>query len=324
MSEMVHIAGVDDIYLWGGFIALVGVFLYLDLFVFHKKQHSISIKEALIWTVVWFSLAMVFNLFIWYKFGHDAAAKFFTGYLIEKALSVDNLFVILMIFTAFKIKPIYHHKILFWGILGAIFFRGFMIWAGSALVSRFEWLLYIFGAFLVYTGIKMFKKKEDDFDPHDSWIVKTIKKFFHVSRKDDVHHFTIVENGRRGITMLFVALMVIEVTDIVFAFDSIPAIFAITTDPFLVFTSNIFAILGLRSLYFVIAKAHDMFHYLNIGLAFILSFIGVKMLIAHWIHIDIFVSLGIVVSVLALSIIFSVLNKNKLEQKNAKLHVRNK
>jgi len=312
---MISVPGIPDFALWGGFILLILVFLFLDLFVFNKKHHVVTIKEALLWSLFWFSIAMIFNVFVWYKFGPESGLQFLTGYLIEEALSMDNLFVILVIMTAFKIAPKFQHRVLFWGIIGAIVFRGIMILAGAALVKKFDWIFYIFGIFIIYTGYKMLFKQQEDFNPHDSWIVKIVKKVFHVSRNHDTEHFFTMENGKRAVTLLFVALMVVEITDILFAFDSIPAIFAITTDPFIVFTSNIFAILGLRSLYFVIARAHDLFHYLNIGLAIILVFIGTKMLLHHEFDIPIGLSLGIVVGVLALSIIASIIHKKQAEAK---------
>ncbi len=305
---MITIPGVHPWVMWSAFVALVIFFLIIDLIVVHKKEHIISLKEALIWTAVWFSLAMIFDGFLWWEFGHDVGLKFLTGYLIEKSLSVDNLFVMLLIFTSFKIAPKFQHRVLFWGILGALVMRGLLIWLGTALISKFEWILYIFGAFLIYAGFKMFFKKDEEFDPHDSFIVRMIRKVMHVSKKRDVHHFFVRENSRWGITILFVSLLVIEATDVTFAFDSIPAIFAITTDPFIVFTSNVFAILGLRSLYFVIARAHDIFHYLNVGLAIVLSFVGLKLLLSHFIHISILPSLGVVIAVIGLSIVASIVH----------------
>src|SRR3989344_5406328 len=283
---------------WGGFIISIMILLIIDLVIFHKKNHTISIKEALTWTAVWFSIALLFNLGILYFQGKEQAVFFLTGYLIEKALSVDNLFVMLVIFTAFKIAPQYQHKVLFWGITTAIILRGIVIGIGAALISKFSWILYLLGAFTIYLGIKMFFKDEENFDPHDSFIVKITKKVFHVSRKKDTCCFFVKEDKKYGITLLFIALVVIEFTDVAFAFDSIPAIFAITTDPFIVFTSNIFAILGLRSLYFVIAKAHDMFAHLKTGLSVILVFIGVKLLIKDFWHPHIFLALGIVLGIL--------------------------
>lgn len=313
---MVTIPGINPIFMWIGFIALVLVLLFLDLGVFNKKNHSLSIKQALLWTLFWFLLAMAFNVFVYFEFGKEMALQFITGYLIEKSLSVDNLFVILVIFTSFKVLPKYQHKVLFWGIVGALVLRGIMILLGVALVSQFHWIFYIFGVFLVYTGIKMFYKDDNEFDPHDTFIVRTLKKFVPVSREHDTSKFFIKKPGEKmEITILFVALMVIEFTDIVFAFDSLPAIFAISTDPFIIFTSNVFAILGLRSLYFVIAKASDSFQFLNYGLGIILGFIGIKMLVADFIHVSIEVSLLVVVTILIISIVGSILHKKYHKEK---------
>jgi len=303
---MVSIPGVNPIFMWAGFILLIFIFLIIDLGLFNKKKHVVSVKEALTWTGVWIGLSLIFCIFIWLEFGSEAGFKFLGGYLLEKSLSVDNIFVIFLIFASFKILPQYQHKILFWGIIGALIMRGILIGVGSALVSRFVWVMYIFGAFLIYSGINMFFKKEDDFDPHDSWIVRTIHSLVPVTRDHKDGRLILKENGKIAITIMFVTLIVIEFTDVMFAFDSIPAIFGITTDPFIVFTSNIFAILGLRSLYFVIARIHEMFVYLNIGLAIILIFIGLKMIAAGFIQISLFLSLGIVFAVLFVSILASV------------------
>lgn len=296
---------------WVGFIILILILLVIDLAIFHKKNHAITIKEALAWTGVWFGLSLLFNSGILYFQGGEQAVFFLTGYLIEKALSVDNLFVMLVIFTALKIAPKYQHKVLFWGITTAIILRGIVIGVGAALIAKFSWILYLLGAFTVYLGIKLLFKDEEDFDPHDSFIVKTTKKIFHVSHNKDTHHFFVKEGEKLGITLLFIALVVIEFTDVAFAFDSIPAIFAITTDPFIVFTSNIFAILGLRSLYFVIAKTHEIFHYLNIGLGVILIFIGFKLFAEHWVNVPTWLSLVIVMCILICSMAASILHKKK-------------
>jgi tellurite resistance protein TerC len=310
---------INPTLLWSGFIALIAVFLAVDIVIFHKKHHAISIKEALVWTGVWVALSLLFNVFVWLEFGSEPAVQFFTGYLIEKSLSVDNLFVILLIFTAFKIEHKFQHEVLFWGIVGALVMRGALIVLGSALVTRFVWVMLLFGAFIIYAGIKMAFKRDEEFDPHESWIVRTVRKVVHVTRDHADGRFIKKEKGRTVITILLVALIVIEFTDLIFAFDSIPAIFAITTDPFIVFTSNIFAILGLRSLYFVIAKTHDLFFYLNYGLATILVFIGAKMLyetageLLHreWPHLNIFVSLGVVILVLVVSILASIAHQQR-------------
>jgi tellurite resistance protein TerC len=317
---MISIPGVDPVFLWVGFILLIVVFLLIDLGIFNRKAHAISIKEALSWAAVWFTLAMLFNVWIYYQFGQDPALQFLTGYLIEKSLSVDNLFVFLLIFTAFSIPAVYQHRILFWGIVGAIILRGFFIGVGSALLDHFEWVFYIFGAVLVYGAYRMQFNKEEKFDPDKSWIVRMVRKIVPVSTKLDGKKFFIKEHGRTAITVLLLTLIVIELTDVVFAFDSIPAIFAITTDPFLVFTSNIFAILGLRSLYFVLAAIAGMFQYLKTGLAVILLFIGIKLLVRQYYHIPTMVSLIVIIAVLAISIVAS-LARGKHKNANIEHHV---
>jgi tellurite resistance protein TerC len=314
---MITIPDVEPIFMWTGFLILVMIFLILDLGIFNKKQHAVSIKEALIWTGVWISISLIFNFFVWKEWGAEIGLKFLAGYLLEKSLSVDNIFVIFLIFMSFKVEPKYQHRILFWGIIGAIFLRGALILAGTALVSKFQWIFYIFGVFLIYSGIHMIFKKDEDFDPHESWIVKTVHKIIPVARKHEGRFF-VKQKGKIAVTVLLVSLLVIEFTDVVFAFDSIPAIFGITTDPFIVFTSNIFAILGLRSLYFVIAKIHDMFVFLQYGLAFILVFIGVKMIVEEFLPISLGISLGIVFFVLFTSIITSIVFGKKFEKKKVK------
>jgi len=292
-------------WLWCAFILLILAFIILDLKVFHKKTHAVGLKEALLWAGVWFGVSMLFNLWIFLQCGAETGLQFFTGYIIEKSLSVDNLFVILLIFTSFGINVRYQHRVLFWGILGALVMRGLLIGIGAALIVRFTWMFYVFGAFLVWTGMKMFFEKEQEFDPKDSKVVALLRRFFPVSHETS-ERFFFRDGNRVAITVLFVALVVVEFTDLVFAFDSIPAIFAITTDPFIVFTSNIFAILGLRSLYFVIAKAHDTFTHLKTGLAVILVFIGAKLLLKDVWHPSIFFALGVVLAILTLSVLFSL------------------
>jgi tellurite resistance protein TerC len=321
---MITIPGVSPIFMWIGFLVLVMIFLIMDLGIFNKKEHEISIKEALIWTGVWFGISMIFNLFLYLEFGHEVALNFFGGYLLEKALSVDNIFVIFLVFMSFRIEKKYQHKILFWGILGAIVLRGILILLGTALVDRFEWVFYVFGAFLIYSAIQMVRKKDEDFDPHDSKIVKIIHKIVPVVRNHKHGKLFTRHKGKMAVTILFVALIVVEFTDLVFAFDSIPAIFGITTDPFIVFTSNIFAILGLRSLYFVIAKVHDLFHYLSYGLAVILAFIGAKMLLMDFVHITTATSLIVVFALLVLAIVCSIIFPPKVEKITVKKKVNKK
>ncbi len=304
---MITIPGVSPIIMWIGFLILIALFLILDLGIFNKKQHEVSVKEALTWTGIWIGMALIFNLFIYLEFGGTAGLQYLGGYLLEKSLSVDNIFVIFLIFASFKVEKRYQHKILFWGIIGAIILRGALILLGTALVDKFHWIFYIFGIFLVYSALMMIFKKDEDYDPHESWVVRCIHWIIPVARNHKDGRFFVKDKARLAVTILFVTLMVIEVTDVVFAFDSIPAIFGITTDPFIVFTSNIFAILGLRSLYFVIAKVHDMFVYLKYGLAFILAFIGLKMLLADFVNISLAISLGIVFLTLFVAVLASIL-----------------
>ncbi len=273
---------------WGGFLLLIAALLALDLGVLNRRPHAIRFKEALLWTLVWVMLAMLFNLGIFYWRGPEVAMQFLAGYLIEQSLSVDNLFIFLIIFSYFKIAHDQQHKILFWGIIGAIFMRIFLILLGTALVTRFHWIFYVFGVFLVATAIKMALQKESGIDPEQNTIVTLVRRFYPTAKP------------------FIVVLIVIEVTDLIFALDSIPAVFGITTDPFIVFTSNIFAILGLRSLYFVLSGFMGLFHYLKYGLSVILGFVGVKMLIADWIVIPIGISLAVVGLVLLTSIAASL------------------
>lgn len=308
---MITIPGVDPLWMWLGFIALILILLEIDIGIFNKKDHVIGIREAFAWTAFWIFLALVFNAWIWWQFGSDPGLEFFTGYIIEKSLSMDNLFVFLLIFTAFNIPREYQHRILFWGILGAIVMRGIFIALGAALISAFDWVFYIFGVIILLGAYHMQFQKEKKFDPEHSIAVRIVRKFFPVSNKMHGHDFFIKENGRRMATVLFVALITIELTDVVFATDSIPAIFAITTDPFIVFTSNIFAILGLRSLYFALAGMHAMFVYLKTGLAMILAFVGVKMLLYQVWHPPVLLSLSVILTILAVSVIASFFAEHK-------------
>ena len=282
---------------WVLFFILIILLLAFDLGVLNRKSHAPSIKEATYWSIMWILLALTFNGGIYYWYGLQKALEFFTGYVLEKSLSVDNLFVFVLIFRAFKIPRHNHHKILFYGILGAIVFRLIFIFIGAALISRFNWMLFVFGAFLVFTGIKIIFKKEDAFVPQKSIILSwfgTHLPFTH----ETSDKFFVKRCSKIFITPLFMALIAIEISDIIFAVDSIPAIFAITRDPFIVFTSNIFAILGLRSIYFVLENLMEKFIYLKYGLGVILTYIGIKMLVVEYIHIPIFVSLGIIFFIL--------------------------
>ncbi len=316
---------------WIGFVVFVVVMLSLDLFVFHKKDSVIKVKEALIWSMFWIGLAVVFNIGIYVLIGHfnifdldpneamklgkTKALEFLTGYLIEESLSVDNLFVFIMIFGFFKIEPKYQHRILFWGIIGAIVMRAVFIFAGVALIERFAWVMYIFGAFLVYTGVHMLFEKDDseDYDPSKNVVIKVFKKIMPVTDDRSVPHFFVKKNKMIYATPFFIALLMIEVSDLIFAVDSIPAVLSVSKDVFIVYTSNIFAILGLRSLYFALSGIMEFFQYLKYALAGILSFIGIKMIVnelmqelGYSFHISNFASLGVIVVLLTSSILLSV------------------
>ena len=294
---------------WILFYALVIVMLYADLKLFGRKgQHEVSIKEALLMTGVWIGVSLLFCSGIWFYEGDNKAMEFLAGYLIEKSLSMDNLFVFLMLFSFFGVQRKYQHEVLFWGIFGALILRSIFIFAGAAMVQRFEWILAVFGVFLIYTGIKMFSHKDDEsVDPSKNIFVKLFKKFFPVTDQMHEDKFFIIEQGKRLATPLFIALLVIETTDVAFAVDSIPAVFSVSRDPFIVLTSNIFAILGLRALYFALAAIAKYFAYLKYGLGIILSFVGVKMLLeVLWdINIPTPISLLIIFGVLVLSMLAS-------------------
>jgi len=295
--------------LWIGFTAFVLAMLALDLGVFHRKTHEVSIREALVWTGVWVGLALVFNVGVYHWFGPERALEFLTGYVIEKALSVDNIFVFLVIFSAFAVPAKLQHRVLFWGILGALILRAIFIVLGAALIQQFHWVLYVFGVFLIFTGIKLLVQRGDEVHPERNPLFRLFCRFVPSIGDYRGGQFTVVEAGKRYATPLLVVLVAIEATDIVFAVDSIPAIFAITTDPFIVYTSNIFAILGLRALYFALAGVMGKFHYLKVGLSLVLAFVGAKMLLAGIYKIPILVSLGVIVALLAGSIIVSLLRR---------------
>jgi tellurite resistance protein TerC len=291
-----------NIWFWAGFIAFVLAMLAIDLGVFNRRPHVVGAGEALAWTGVWVGLALAFAGGLAVFASHHAALTFITGYLIEESLSVDNIFVIVLVFQYFAVPPQYQHRVLFWGILGALIMRGLFIGLGAALLSRFEWIIYIFGALLVITGIRMAVKQDDEFNGDDNPVVKLVRRFLPLTDGYRGKHFFARENGRGFATPLLLVLVLVEVTDLIFAIDSIPAIFGITRDPFLVFTSNIFAVLGLRSLFFLLATVVAKFYLLKYGLAVILTFVGTKMLIESWVHIPTLLSLGVVLGVLALSI----------------------
>ncbi len=297
------------IWAWAGFNIFVLAMLLLDLGIFHRKAHEVKIKEALLWSLIWISLSLLFNLGIYIFEGKQQALEFLTGYLIEKSLSIDNIFVFIIIFSFFHVPSAYQHKVLFWGILGALVMRAIFIAAGITLIEKFHWIIYIFGAFLIFTGIKMLRQKDKKIEPERNPVIRAFRKLFAVSPDYLGSSFFSKINGKHMATPLFVVLLTIETTDVIFAVDSIPAILAITKDPFIVYTSNVFAILGLRALYFAIAGIIKMFHYLSYGLSAILVFVGTKMLIVDIYKISIELSLGIVAGILAISIIASIFRK---------------
>jgi tellurite resistance protein TerC len=302
---------------WVVFVLFILLVLALDLGIFHKKSHSVGFKESIIWSGVWIALAMAFNVIILYWRGQEDYMLFLTGYVIEKSLSVDNLFVFLLIFSYFKIPNQYQHKILFYGILGALIMRALFIWGGIAVLEKFTWVIYLFGAFLVFSGIKMMMPQSDDHELEKSWVIVWTKKIFPTSPHFHDDKFFVKLNGVWTITPLFITLIFVEFSDLVFAIDSIPAIIGITNDPFLVFTSNVFAILGLRSLYFALKGFADIFHYLKYGLSVILIFIGVKMLISHYYHMPVSVTMSVIFLVLMTSVIASIVsNRKKIQNEN--------
>lgn len=293
--------------LWISFTLLVLVMLGLDLGVFHRRVHEVGVREALLWTVVWISLALVFNVAVYFWFGSERALEFLTGYLIEKALSVDNIFVFLVLFAYFAVPPALQHRVLFWGIVGALVMRAIFILLGAALLQSFHWVIYIFGGFLVLTGVKLLLQRGSELHPERNPLFRQFRRLLPAVGDFRGSRFTVVENGKRYATPLLLVLLAIEATDIVFAVDSIPAVFAVTNDPFIVYTSNIFAILGLRALYFVLAGVMGKFHYLKVGLALVLIFVGGKMAITDLYRVPIAVSLAVVASLLAGSVVLSLL-----------------
>lgn len=310
-------------WVWVIFIAVVILFLALDLGVFNKNDHVIKSKEAGIWTAIWVTIALSFSGVIYWLFSSGLVAnptgltpstavlKYVTGYLIELSLSIDNVFVIAVIFSSFKIPALYQHRVLFWGILGAIIFRGLMIFFGVALINKFDWIIYVFGVFLLITAFRMLKSDDHGSDPKKSWLFRQLKKIMPISTELHGHDFFIKRMGVTAATPLFVALIVIELTDVLFALDSIPAILAITADPFIVFTSNILAILGLRSMYFLISRMLQKFRYINYSLVVILAFVGLKMLFTHQIELPEWVSLTVITASLVAGIVASLLISDK-------------
>lgn len=311
--------------IWGSFLLLIALIVALDLGVFHRKAHVVSLPEALGWTTVWVTLALVFNVGVYYLYefnpagwdmdtaqlsGSEASLQFFTGYLVEKSLSVDNIFVIAMIFAHFRVPLSEQHRVLFWGILGAVVLRGVMILAGVALIERFSWVVYLFGGLLLFSAAAMLRVRHDSLEPEKNWAVRLVRRFYPVTTEFHGSRFFVRLDGRRTATPLFLALVLVETSDVLFAVDSIPAIFAITRDPFIVFTSNVLAILGLRSLYFVLAGLMEKFRFLKQSLVFLLAYIGVKMMLVHHYPIPTFVSLSIIGGILAVGILASIIGRD--------------
>jgi len=300
-----------NIWFWIGFNAFIILMLALDLGVFHRKAHEVKFKEAIIWSAIWIGLAMVFNLGIYYYFGKVSAVEFLTGYIVEKSLSVDNIFVFVLIFSAFAVPAAYQHRVLFWGIIGALIMRAIFIFAGVALINQFHWIIYVFGIFLLYTGVKIAINKGTKINVENNRMLNLFRKYFPVTNSYHGSKFITKIDGKKFATPLMLVLILVETTDLIFAVDSIPAILAITDNPFIVYTSNVFAILGLRSLYFALAGILKYFHFLHYGLAAILVFVGIKMLITDFYKFDPFVSLGIIGAILTVSILVSVLKPAK-------------
>jgi len=311
---MTSVGTLSEWLIFGGLV--IGM-LAIDLFVFNREAHKIRLKEALGWSIVWIALALGFNGYVWWVNGSQPAVEFLTAYLVEKSLSVDNLFVFLAIFRYFKIHSQYQHRVLFWGVLMAIIMRAVFIGAGTALLYYFDWLMYVFGAFLIWTGVKLAIQKESDLDPSKSFAMRVSVKYLKTTHTLDGSKFFTKENGVRLATPLFLVLMVINVADIMFAVDSVPAVLAITRDPFIVYSSNIFAILGLRALYFLLADVMERLRYLGLGLAVVLVFIGIKMILAEWVHISPTLSLGIIAAILTVTIVASVIASAKDGKKPA-------
>jgi tellurite resistance protein TerC len=301
--------------IWIAFIAFVLTMLSLDLFVFHRGAHEVSSREASIWVAFWMSLGLGFTGVIWAWQGGVAAGEYIAGYLLEYSLSADNIFVFILIFTYFAVPAVYQHRVLFWGILGALVFRAGFIAAGAALLERFEFMFYVFGAFLVYTGIRMAVQGEVEVHPDRNPVLRGLRRLLPLTSGYRGAKFLVRENGKRMATPLLAVLIVVETTDIIFAVDSIPAIFGVTQEPFLVFTSNAFAILGLRALYFLLAKLMTRFRYLQIGLSAVLVFIGVKMIVNHWVHVPIWVSLAFIVGALSTAVVVSM----RVESREARM-----
>jgi tellurite resistance protein TerC len=300
-----------QVFLWVIFNLFVMVMLALDLGVFHRTAHVIHIREALAWCVLWITLALLFNVGIYFRLGSETALEFLTGYLLEYSLSVDNIFVFLMLFTYFRVPYLHQHKVLFWGILGALIMRATFILVGITLIQKFHWVIYIMGGFLILTGIKMATQKDEEIHPERNPVLRLFRRFVPVTENYEDGRFFVRRSGRLLATPLFIVVLVVETTDVIFAVDSIPAILAITLDPFIVYTSNVFAIMGLRALYFALAGIMQLFHYLPYGLSVILVFVGIKMLLVDIYKIPIGIALGTVAGVLVISVIASLLFRPK-------------
>jgi TerC family integral membrane protein len=296
---------------WIAFNVLVLIAIALDLGVFHRKAHKITLREALLWSLAWIGLAITFGLTISYFYGRQSGLEFFTGYVIEKALSVDNLFVFLVVFRVFAVKEEYQQRVLGYGILGALLMRGAMIAAGAALIERFDWIMYVFGAFIIYAGLHMLFAGEAESHPEQNFLVRYLSRHLRLTKEYRGEKFFSRENGQLFATPLFLVLLIVEITDVTFAVDSIPAVFGITRDTFIVYTSNVFAILGLRALYFLLAGVLDKLDYLKMGLALVLVFVGAKMIVEPWLHISVGVSLAIVLGMLMAAVLASLLRKKK-------------
>ena len=321
--------------IWLGFLALIAVLLLLDLGLFHRRDTVLTFKQALGWTCVWIAAALVFNVFVYglyehnwlgwtdndshHSTGSEAALQFFTGYVVEKSLSMDNLFVIAMIFAYFHVPLALQHRVLFWGIFGAVVLRGVMIALGSVLIARFEWIIYVFGAFLIFTAAKMLFTREEAFSPEHNPLINLTKKFFPVTHEFHGHHFFVTIADKTMATPLLLALILVESSDVMFAVDSIPAVFAVTRDPFIVFTSNIFAILGLRSLYFVLGSMMEKFRYLKPSIIVLLAYVGLKMLLSHYFTIPNGVSLGIIAAILTTGVVASLQADRRDHQRQTSL-----
>jgi tellurite resistance protein TerC len=303
----------SQVWVWVAFNLFVLVMLAVDLGVVHRRSHEVKLTEALVWSGVWIALALLFNLGVYYWYGPQPALEFLTGYLIEKSLSVDNIFVFLLLFSYFRVPPVYQHKVLFWGILGALVMRAIFIVAGISLLQRLHWIIYVFGALLILTGIKMVMEKDKEIHPEKNPVLKLFRRLVPVTEHYHEDRFLVKQGGRYAATPLFLVLLMVETTDVIFAVDSIPAILAITVDPLIVYTSNVFAILGLRALYFALAGVIRRFHYLHYGLSAILVFVGVKMLLTDIYKFPIAVALGVVASILLIAVVVSVVRARRGE-----------